>query len=156
MSPLSKWALEGQEETVSLSLTDHPFGQQDLKGEDRAKPTRPGIRAGSTPPLPGGAEGSQHGPTRWDGAWEDHGLAFCLTAPKEKGFLLLPRFQEGEASCGGLRWALRKNLFKEEAKETAMQRLLYLTGSGMRNTRPRHHHYPSQAHSRVPIIELNQ
>lgn len=90
-----------------------------------------------------------------EGSWGDHGPAFCLAALKEKRFLLFPRFQEGEASCEGLRQALRKNLFKEDAKEGSIQRLFYLPRLGMANAQPMYHHYPSQAHSRVLIIELN-
>lgn len=46
--------------------------------------------------------------------------------------------------------------FKEKPdKEAAIQRLFYLPSSGMANARPGYHHCPSQAHSRVLIIELN-
>lgn len=86
--------------------------------------------------------------------WEDQGLAFCLAVLKEKQLLLLPRFQESEASCRGLRWALRKSLFKEDAKEAAIHRLFNLPRLGMANARPMYHHYPSQARSRALIIEL--
>lgn len=62
---------------------------------------------------------------------------------KEKRFLPLPRFQEGETICGGLRCALRKNLLKEDDKEAAIQRLFYLPSSGMANAWPGYHHCPS-------------
>lgn len=46
----------------------------------------------------------------------------------------------------GLRWALRKSLLKEDAKEAAIQRLFHLTGPGMANTWPTSHRYLSLAH----------
>lgn len=96
------------------------------------------IRTEENPFVPGLGQGLYRlfreglmGPSKdpWvDQSWEHHGLAFCLAVLQERRFLLLPRFQEGEASCGGLRCALRKNLFKEDAEEAAIQELFYLPG----------------------------